>query len=117
MDKRIEVGVLGATGMVGQQFIRLLADHPWFKPAWLAASERSEGRRYLDAAAWRLGGPPPQVLSSAIVESCTPGAGPQLVFSALDAGPRRRSSPPSPAQATSWSATRAAFGWIRTCRC
>ncbi len=84
--RRIEVGVLGATGMVGQQFIRLLADHPWFKPAWLAASERSEGRRYLDAAAWRLGGPPPQVLSSAIVESCTPGAGPQLVFSALDAG-------------------------------
>ncbi len=83
--RRIEVGVLGATGMVGQQFIRLLADHPWFKPAWLAASERSEGRRYLEAAAWRLGGPPPQVLSDTTVESCTPGSGPQLVFSALDA--------------------------------
>ena len=44
-QQRIEVGVLGATGMVGQQFIRLLASHPWFKPAWLAASDRSEGRR------------------------------------------------------------------------
>jgi aspartate-semialdehyde dehydrogenase len=84
--RRIEVGVLGATGMVGQQFIRLLADHPWFKPAWLAASERSEGRRYLEAASWRLGGPPPDVLSTTVVEACTPGRGPQLVFSGLDAG-------------------------------
>ena len=91
--RRIEVGVLGATGMVGQQFIRLLADHPWFKPAWFAASERSEGRRYLDAAAWRLGGPPPEVLSDTIVEACTPGAGPQLVFSALDAGAAQEIEP------------------------
>jgi aspartate-semialdehyde dehydrogenase len=91
--RRIEVGVLGATGMVGQQFIRLLADHPWFKPAWLAASERSEGRRYLDAASWRLGGPPPQGLLEAVVEACTPGVGPQLVFSALDAGAAQEIEP------------------------
>ena len=53
-QRRIDVGILGATGMVGQQFIRQLAAHPWFKPAWLAASERSEGRSYGDAASWRL---------------------------------------------------------------
>ena len=54
MRKRIEVGVLGATGMVGQQFINQLAGHPWFELKWLAASERSEGKRYADAAPWRL---------------------------------------------------------------
>jgi aspartate-semialdehyde dehydrogenase len=82
---RIDVGVLGATGMVGQQFIRLLADHPWFKASWLAASERSEGRRYADAASWRLSTPPPADLAAQAVEACKPGVGPQLVFSALDA--------------------------------
>ena len=54
LTNRIEVGVLGATGMVGQQFVRLLGDHPWFKLSWLAASERSEGRSYSSAATWRL---------------------------------------------------------------
>lgn len=81
----IEVGILGATGMVGQQFLRLLADHPWFRPTWLAASERSEGRKYSEAAAWRLGVPIPEGVASRTVEACTPGRGPQLVFSALDA--------------------------------
>ena len=50
----IEVGILGATGMVGQQFIALLAAHPWFKVTWLGASERSAGKAFRDAAAWRL---------------------------------------------------------------
>ena len=45
----IEVGILGATGMVGQQFIALLAQHPWFKVTWLGASERSAGKKYRDA--------------------------------------------------------------------
>jgi aspartate-semialdehyde dehydrogenase len=44
--RMIEVGVLGATGVVGQQFVARLARHPWFRPSWLAASERSEGREY-----------------------------------------------------------------------
>ena len=51
---QIPVGILGATGMVGQQFIALLADHPWFKVEWLGASQRSEGKAFRDAAAWRL---------------------------------------------------------------
>jgi aspartate-semialdehyde dehydrogenase len=85
MRKRIEVGVLGATGMVGQQFINQLAGHPWFEPTWLAASERSEGRRYTDAAPWRLDTPIPEGIADRAVEPATPGVGPRLVFSALDA--------------------------------
>ena len=55
LDRTIEdVGVLGATGMVGQQFVLQLDDHPWFQLTWLAASERSEGKRYREAAPWRL---------------------------------------------------------------
>lgn len=81
----IDVGVLGATGMVGQQFVTRLAHHPWFRITSLAASERSEGRAYRDAAPWRLAPPMPDHLADRIVESCTPGKGPRVVFSALDA--------------------------------
>jgi aspartate-semialdehyde dehydrogenase len=83
--RRIDVGVLGATGMVGQQFIMQLAAHPWFRPAWLGASERSAGRTYRDAAPWRLSTPMPRELQDARVEACRPGRAPHLVFSALDA--------------------------------
>jgi aspartate-semialdehyde dehydrogenase len=83
--QRIEVGILGATGTVGQQFIRLLDDHPWFQPAWLAASERSEGRAYREAAPWRLSTPLPEHIAGQRVEACVPGKGPRLVFSGLDA--------------------------------
>jgi aspartate-semialdehyde dehydrogenase len=83
--RTIEVGVLGATGVVGQQFVSRLARHPWFRPAWLAASERSEGRAYADVAPWRLAAPIPDQLRALSVESCTPGRGPRVVFSALDA--------------------------------
>jgi aspartate-semialdehyde dehydrogenase len=86
MRIRIEVGVLGATGMVGQQFINQLASHPWFDLKWLAASERSSGRRYADAAPWRLDTPVPEGVVDRPVEAATPGVGPRLVFSALDAG-------------------------------
>ena len=85
MGKRIEVGVLGATGMVGQQFIQQLAGHPWFELTWLAASERSQGKSYADAAPWRLETPIPDGIAGRSVDSCTPGRGPRLVFSALDA--------------------------------
>jgi len=84
-SKRIDVGVLGATGMVGQQFIRQLAAHPWFRPVWLGASERSEGKTYADAATWRLASQLPDELRDSKVEPCVPGRGPHLMFSALDA--------------------------------
>jgi aspartate-semialdehyde dehydrogenase len=80
----IEVGVLGATGMVGQQFIALLAHHPWFRVAWLGASERSAGKAYRDATSWRLSAPLPDDVARLRVETAAPGAAPQLVFSGLD---------------------------------
>jgi aspartate-semialdehyde dehydrogenase len=83
--RQLEVGILGATGMVGQQFVRLLDGHPWFKTVWLAASERSEGRSYAEAMKWRLATPPPQDVLGMRVDACTPGNGPRIVFSALDA--------------------------------
>ena len=83
--REIDVGILGATGMVGQNFLRLLDRHPVFRPVWLAASERSEGRLYSDAATWRLGGDLPNAARHLRVEPCAPGTGPRLIFSALDA--------------------------------
>jgi aspartate-semialdehyde dehydrogenase len=83
--KRIDVGILGATGMVGQQFIKQLTGHPWFNLVWLGASERSEGKAYADAATWRLSSQMPDALRAARVHACTPGNAPQLMFSALDA--------------------------------
>jgi aspartate-semialdehyde dehydrogenase len=91
--EKVDVGVLGATGMVGQQFLRLLDQHPLFNPAWLAASERSEGRLYRDAATWRLGGRAPSVTEGRRVEGCEPGKGPRLVFSALDAAAAEQIEP------------------------
>jgi len=84
--RQLEVGILGATGMVGQQFVRLLEGHPWFKTAWLGASERSEGRSYREAMKWRLSTPPPESVVGMGVDACTPGRAPKLLFSALDAG-------------------------------
>jgi aspartate-semialdehyde dehydrogenase len=77
---------LGATGVVGQQFVSRLARHPWFRVTWLAASERSEGRKYGDAAPWRLAAPMPDLAGSMTVAACVPKQGPKVVFSALDAG-------------------------------
>jgi aspartate-semialdehyde dehydrogenase len=81
----IPVGILGATGMVGQQFIALLADHPWFKVEWLGASQRSEGKAFRDAAAWRLPNRLPEDIARKTVEAAAPGNAPKLVFSGLDA--------------------------------
>lgn len=81
----MEVGVLGATGVVGQQFVSRLARHPWFNVTWLAASERSEGKAYRDVAPWRLAAPIPDQSASRTVQPCVPGKGPKVVFSGLDA--------------------------------
>jgi len=83
-QQRLEVGVLGATGAVGQEFIAQLATHPWFKLTWVAASHRSEGRRYADATAWRLLAPCPDDVADMVVDAVTPDRAPRLVFSGLD---------------------------------
>jgi aspartate-semialdehyde dehydrogenase len=82
MDK-IPVGILGATGTVGQRFIQLLADHPWFEVTALAASDRSAGQRYADACHWLLSTPMPDAVRDMVVCSLEPELDCQLVFSAL----------------------------------
>lgn len=82
-SRQLDVGILGATGMVGQQFVLQLAGHPWFRIAWLGASQRSEGKKYRDVA-WRLSAPLPEEVADLTVESPIPGRAPRLVFSALD---------------------------------
>ena len=85
MERKIEVGVLGATGMVGQQFVNQLRDHPWFDLTWLAASERSAGKPYHEAANWTQNSPIPEAIASRGVHLSKPESGtPRLVFSALD---------------------------------
>src|SRR5271166_2983539 len=82
---RIEVGILGATGMVGQHFIRFLDAHPWFELTWLGASERSAGKRYAEAAKWHLGAALPDSIAGLTVAEARPGDAPKLLFSAMDA--------------------------------
>ena len=85
--RKIEVGVLGATGMVGQNFIQFLQGHPWFELTWVGASDRSAGKPYAEATDWRLDGSMPENVAKLTVQECKPEAkAPKLVFSAMDAG-------------------------------
>ncbi len=81
---KLAVGVLGATGAVGQRFVQLLADHPWFQVAEVAASDRSAGRRYSEACTWRLPGHPPPAVAELTVTNCDGPFRSRLLFSGLD---------------------------------
>src|SRR5580704_14746084 len=83
--RKIEAGILGATGMVGQHFIRFLEGHPQFDLTWLGASERSAGKLYTEAAKWHLGGSVPEATAKLRVSDARPGEAPKLLFSAMDA--------------------------------
>ena len=85
MQPRIEVGILGATGMVGQHFVKFLQGHPWFELKWLGASDRSAGKKYSEACQWHLGGVTPETVADIVVDECKPGNTPRLLFSAMDA--------------------------------
>ena len=85
MSNKIPVGILGATGIVGQRFIQLLEHHPWFEVAWLAASDRSEGRPYAEAARWRLRTAIPAGVARMRVSPAIPDGCPKVIFAALDA--------------------------------
>jgi aspartate-semialdehyde dehydrogenase len=85
MEARIEVGILGATGMVGQHFIKFLRNHPWFDLKWLGASDRSAGKKYSEAAQWHLGGATPETVADLVVQESKPDHAPRLLFSAMDA--------------------------------
>src|SRR5580765_4493350 len=85
METKLSVGILGATGIVGQRFVQLLERHPWFEIAWLAASDRSEGRLYADAARWKLKTAIPKQIAEMRVAPATPEGAPKVIFAALDA--------------------------------
>src|SRR5579863_6116701 len=85
MSGKIPIGILGATGVVGQRFVQMLEHHPWFEVAWLAASDRSEGRLYSEAARWQLKTPIPAQVAQMRVSPAQPEGAPKLIFAALDA--------------------------------
>ena len=81
---RIPVGVLGATGAVGQRFVQLLAAHPWFEVTEVVASDRSAGKPYREAARWKLAGEIPAGVADRIVGSLGKPLASKLLFSGLD---------------------------------
>jgi aspartate-semialdehyde dehydrogenase len=85
MQTKIPVGILGATGIVGQRFIQMLAQHPWFEVNWLAASERSEGRPYVEAVRWRMKTALPDPIARMTLSPAAPQGAPKVIFAALDA--------------------------------
>ena len=86
MSRKLRVGILGATGTVGQRFIQLLENHPQFEVTALAASDRSQGKAYSEACAWRLPGEMPLSAKSLKVEPPRPPLDCELVFSSLPGG-------------------------------
>jgi len=96
MDQRknkIPVAVLGATGAVGQRFVQLLADHPWFELTAVAASERSSHKRYADACGWHLNDAMPEMVREMQVLPVEPGLDACIVFSALPVEMARQVEP------------------------
>jgi aspartate-semialdehyde dehydrogenase len=96
MERR-RIGILGATGMVGQRFIQLLSNHPWFEIAWLAASDRSAGKTYAEACKWKLDTPLPARIAAMTLQPNVPEGSaielPKIIFAALDADIARELEP------------------------
>jgi len=84
-NNKLRVGILGATGAVGQRLISLLAGHPWFQIESLMASSRSEGKRIEEACRWLLDSPIPAEFTDTIIKPCSPSSELDFVFSGLDA--------------------------------
>ncbi len=93
MKNKHSVGILGATGMVGQRYIQLLEDHPWFEVTWLAASDRSSGKAYGEAAKWRLDTPLPERIAKMVVSPAEPEGAPRIIFASVDAAIAREMEP------------------------
>lgn len=83
MNSKFRVGILGATGVVGQRFIQLLEHHPQFEVAALAASDRSQGKSYAEACTWRLPGEMPEAVKNIVVQPPSPPLECDFVFSSL----------------------------------
>lgn len=87
MGKKLKVAVLGATGAVGQRFVQLLQDHPWFEVAEVVGSDRSAGQKYGEVTRWILDGMPPEAVASLQVKPLNASLDSALVFSALPTEP------------------------------
>src|ERR1700760_470550 len=93
MQTRHKIGILGATGVIGQRFIQLLEGHPWFEITWLAASDKSSGKVYGEAARWKLETPLPHRIAEMMVSPATPDGAPEVIFAALDSDIARELEP------------------------
>jgi aspartate-semialdehyde dehydrogenase len=93
IEKKYPIGILGATGMVGQRYIQLLENHPWFEVTWLAASDRSSGKTYGEAAKWRLDAPLPERIAKMTVAPAEPEGAPKIIFASIDADIAREMEP------------------------
>jgi aspartate-semialdehyde dehydrogenase len=93
MQNKHSIGILGATGMVGQRYIQLLEDHPWFEITWLAASDRSSGKCYGEAVKWRLDTPLPERIAQMPVSPAESGGAPGIIFASVDAAIARELEP------------------------
>jgi aspartate-semialdehyde dehydrogenase len=93
MKNTYSIGILGATGMVGQRYIQLLERHPWFQITWLAASDRSSGKTYGEAAKWRLDTPLPERIAQMTVSPAETEGAPKIIFSSIDAPIARELEP------------------------
>src|SRR6201996_1410728 len=93
MQTRHKIGILGATGVIGQRFIQLLEGHPWFDITWLAASDKSSGKTYGDATRWKLETPLPERIASMTVSPAGPEGAPGIIFAALDSDIARELEP------------------------
>lgn len=96
-NMKIPVGVLGATGTVGQRFLQLLAVHPWFEVVAITGSERTAGRPYREGVNWVIGGEIPAAVADLIVQPTQPtlaiNGRPPIVFSALPTNEARKWEP------------------------
>jgi aspartate-semialdehyde dehydrogenase len=93
MKNKYPIGILGATGMVGQRYIQLLENHPWFEVVWVAASDRSSGKTYGEAAKWRLDTPLPERIARMTVAPAEPEGAPKVIFASVDAAIARELEP------------------------
>src|SRR5437870_13250020 len=101
--KKLRVGILGATGTVGQRMIQLLEQHPWFEVSAVAASDNSAGKNYAQATHWMLETPIPEAVSKMTVQSCEPGLECDFVLSGLPSGI---------AEETELQLAKCGMGWI-----
>lgn len=83
MSPKVKVGILGATGTVGQRFIQLLENHPWFEVGDIAASDRSQGKLYAEACQWKISGQMPEYIRKFRIKECIPDLDCELVLSGL----------------------------------